>query len=95
MAITKALHPLTRLDRILAIRKADKRKALGTIGFAVLGQKHARDVPEAREHLAQLVLLGKLGQVRDAQGRQVVALVLAAALMRSPVTLLPRRCGGT
>ena len=73
------VHLLTGYRGIGAVGKADKSEALCAASLAVLGQEDARDVPVSREHIPQVVLLGELADVCDAQGSQVVALVLAAA----------------
>lgn len=63
MPETEAVHLVARLDGIVTVRKADKRKTLGQPSVAILGEEDARDAAEPLEHVAQLLLFGHLGDL--------------------------------
>lgn len=63
MPETKAIHLVARLDRIVAIRIADERKALGHARVAVLGEEDTCDAAEPLEHVAQFLLFCHLGDL--------------------------------
>ena len=60
MLETEPVHLVARLDRVLAVREADEREALGQPRILVLGEEDAGDPSEPLEHIAQLALLGHL-----------------------------------
>lgn len=59
----EAVHLIASLDRVVPIRKANKRKALRQARVAVLGQEDARDAAEPLEHVAQFLLFRHLGDL--------------------------------
>lgn len=61
---TKAVHLGGSLFGIRTIHVADESKALGHASFPVLGKEHSGDATEALEHVAQLALLGHLGNLK-------------------------------
>lgn len=64
MLETKAVHLGRSLLGVGTIHVADESKALGHAGFPVLGKEHSGDATEALEHVAQLALLGHLGNLK-------------------------------
>lgn len=93
MAEAVAVHLLAGLCGVGSVRVADEGEALGPARLPVLGQEDAGDVSEPREHIAQVLLLGELGHVGNAQGGEVVALELAAHLLAATAAAAPEMRG--
>jgi hypothetical protein len=111
MLETKSVHLRTSLDGIATVRKADEGETLGHAGFSVLGKEYSGNTTKAFEHIAQLSLLGHLGNlmsvstVRCGSVRAALTLVTRSVAksslspnldpILSPADPLPRRAGGT
>lgn len=65
MLETVAVHLVAGLDGVLPVHEADKGEALGHARLPVLRQEHARNASEALEHVAELALLGHLGNLQS------------------------------
>jgi hypothetical protein len=65
VAETVAVHALACASSICAVCVRDESKALGTSGFAVLGQEDAGDAAVALEDFAEVVFFGEFGDLGD------------------------------
>ena len=74
--IPEPIDLLTRLRRIVAIRKTHKRESLSPSRLPILREEHPRHPPISPEQVPQFILLRILTHVRNPKRRQIIPLML-------------------